>query len=313
MKNKVTTLVEEYLEYKHNLGFQLKAETVYLNAFAKYTERIDYKEGLTRKIVFQWCEEGDDLSLTAKGRRFEPIKGLADYAHAFDEKSEIMPKLPYGNPHKRTNPHIYTEEETIQLMDMCDSLYSPDGIRSLSMKVAIGLLWSTGMRTAELANLTVEDVDLENGLISIRHSKFNKDRIIPILPDVIEQLLAYRNIVQSRIRQQSSSAFFITTAGKPFNERAFEYAFQQIRDVIDVSDSGYEHARLYDFRHTFATRTIKNWYEHNIDPNTNLFLLSTYLGHAHPEDTYWYLSSTPELLNLSSAKFESMFGGEVNE
>ena len=313
MKNKIMALVEDYLEYKHSLGFQLKGEAVYLNAFAKYTKEVDYKEGLTRKIVLQWCETGNDLSLTTKGRRFEPIKGLADYAHAFDENSEIMPKLPYGNPHKRTKPHIYTIEETIRLMDQCDSLYSPDGIRSLSMKVAIGLLWSTGMRTGELANLTVDDVDLENCLITIHRSKFNKDRIIPILPDVSEQLLLYRKSVNSRIKQPVPSAFFVTTGGKPFSERAFEYAFQQIRHIVNVSDSGYEYARLYDFRHTFATRTIKDWYEHGIDPNANLFLLSTYLGHSHPEDTYWYLSSTPELLNLSAAKYEAMFGGEIHE
>ena len=198
-------------------------------------------------------------------------------------------------------------------MDQCDSLYSPDGIRSLSMKVAIGLLWSTGMRTGELANLTVEDVDLENCLITIHRSKFNKDRIIPILPDVSEQLLLYRKSVNSRIKQPVHSAFFVTTGGKPFNERAFEYAFQQIRHIVNVSDSGYEYARLYDFRHTCAPRPIKEWYEHGIDPNTNLFLLSTYLGHSHPEDTYWYLSSTPELLNLSAAKYEAKFGGEIHE
>ncbi len=313
MKNKITTLVEQYLEYKHSLGFQLKGEAAYLNAFAKYTEEVGYQGGLTRKIVFQWCENGDNLSLATKGRRFEPIKGLADYAHAFDKYSEIMPRLPYGNPHKRTQPHIYTVDETIRLMDQCDSLYSPDGLRSLSMKVVIGLLWSTGLRTAELANLTVDDVDLENCLIKIHRSKFNKDRIIPILPDVSEQLLLYREAVNSRIERSVSSAFFITTGGKPFNERALEYAFQQIRHIVDVSDSGYKCARLYDFRHTFATRTIKNWYEHGIDPDVNLFLLSTYLGHSHPEDTYWYLSSTPELLNLSSTKYEAMFGGEIHE
>ena len=313
MKNKITTLVEQYLEYKHSLGFQLKGEAVYLNAFAKYTEKIGYNGALTRKIVFQWCEDGENLSLITKGRRFEPIKGLADYAHAFDERSEIMPKLPYGNPHKRTKPHIYTVEETIRLMDQCDFLYSPDGIRSMSMKVAIGLLWSTGMRTSELTNLTVDDVDIENCLIKIHRSKFNKDRVIPILPDVSAQLLLYRKAINCQIKRPISSAFFITTGGRPFNERAIEYAFQQIRHIVNVSDSGYEYARLYDFRHTFATRTIKAWYEHGIDPNANLFLLSTYLGHSHPEDTYWYLSSTPELLNLSSAKYEAMFGGEIHE
>lgn len=96
--NKITSLVESYLSYKQNLGFQLRSEAICLRAFAKYTEELGYAGTLTRKIVFQWCER-DTPSLMTKGRRFEPIAGLAQYVNAFDPESETMPKLPYGNPH----------------------------------------------------------------------------------------------------------------------------------------------------------------------------------------------------------------------
>ena len=280
MSNKITFLVTSYLNYKRGLGFQMTAEAVYLNALARYTQDIGYTGALTRKIVFQWCESGDNPSLVTKGRRFEPLKGLADYAGAFDPDSELLPKLPYGNPHKRVRPHIYTLDETCRLMEECDHLYSPDGIRSLTMKTAIGLLWATGLRTSELVNLTI----------------------------------SYRSQVESLCNKvRLGNEFFITTGGRPFKRNAFEYAFQKIRDVVDVSDSGYPHARLYDFRHTFATRTIKNWLEQGIDVNAKLFLLSTYMGHIHPEDTYWYLSSTPELMDISSRKYENIFGGGAYE
>lgn len=312
--NKITSLVESYLCYKHRLGFQMLSEALCLKAFAKYTEEIDYHGSLTREVVFRWCERGDSPSLVTKGRRFEPIKSFADYVNAFDPRSETLPKLPYGNPHKRVTPHIYTVEETLLLMDQCENLYSPDGIRSLTMKTAIGLLWATGLRTSELANLTIDDVDLSSNIIMVRKSKFNKDRIIPITEDVSHHLKDYR----IQLSSMSSKAFchkdfFLTTGGRKTNLRAFEYAFQKIRDVIDVSDSGYNHARLYDFRHSFATRTIKRWYEQGEDINSKLFLLSTYMGHAHPEDTYWYLSATPELMCLASEKYEAMYGGDSHE
>lgn len=173
MSNKITSLVTSYLGYKRGLGFQMTAEAVYLNAFARYTQDIGYTGTLTRKIVFQWCESGDNPSLVTKGRRFEPLKGLADYAGAYDPDSELLPKLPYGNPHKRVRPHIYTLDETCRLMEQCDYLYSPDGIRSLTMKTAIGLLWATGLRTSELINLTISDVDFTNNLLNVCSSKFN--------------------------------------------------------------------------------------------------------------------------------------------
>ena len=223
-----------------------------------------------------------------------------------------LPVLPYGNPHKRIRPHIYSLDETCLLMKKCDDLYSPDGIRALTIKTAIALLWSTGMRTSELVNLSISDVDFKNNLILIRRSKFNRDRIIPVSPDVSFHLNDYQQRIKSiSADSRKTHVFFLTTGGKPLKRNAFEYAFQKIRDVIDVSDSGYEHARLYDFRHSFATRTIRTWLVNGEDVNAKLFLLSTYMGHIHPEDTYWYISSTPELLELAAGRYEEIFGGDL--
>jgi len=68
--------------------------------------------------------------------------------------------------------------------------------------------------------------------------------------------------------------------------------------------------RLDFLRHTFACNTIKRWHETREDANRKLFLLSTYMGHVKPEDTYWYLSGTPELLGIAARKFEDRFGGD---
>ncbi len=57
---------------------------------------------------------------------------------------------------------------------------------------------------------------------------------------------------------------------------------------------------------------VLEWLEQDIDVNTKLYLLSTYMGHNHPEDTYWYLSATPELLDMSSRKYENIYGGHDN-
>lgn len=311
MCNRISLLVESYLSYKHRLGFHLTQEALYLRSFAQYTEEINYNGSLSRTIVFQWCERGDSPSLVTKGRRYEPFVAFSAYAVAFDEESEQLPRCPYGNPHRRKRPHIYTPEETYLLMEQCSYLHAPDGLRALTVRTAIGLLWATGMRTSELIGLTPPDVDCTNDLIMIRSSKFNRDRIIPVLPVVSEHLSEYRSQIKEIVTASAfQSSFFLTTGGKPLNRSAFEYAFRIIRSVVDASDSEYGHARLYDFRHTFATRTIRNWLKNGVDANSRLFLLSTYMGHIHAEDTYWYLSATPELLDLSSGLYEKQFGGD---
>lgn len=65
MSNRITSLVKAYLDYKHHLGFQMTAESSFLNAFARYTRDIGYTGALTRRIVFEWCESGDK---TTKGK-----------------------------------------------------------------------------------------------------------------------------------------------------------------------------------------------------------------------------------------------------
>lgn len=117
---------------------------------------------------------------------------------AVDSDSELLSKLSYGNPHKRVRFHIYTVEEPCRLMEQCNYFYFPDGVHALIMKTAIGLLWATGLRTSELVNLTISDVDFINNLLNIRSSKLNKDRVVSLLSEVSSQLKIYRNQVELR-------------------------------------------------------------------------------------------------------------------
>ena len=62
--------------------------------------------------------------------------------------------------------------------------------------------------------------------------------------------------------------------------------------------------RLHDLRHRFAVTTLLHWYETGVDVEQRLPVLSTYLGHAHVTDTYWYLTAIPELLGLTKDRLE---------
>jgi integrase/recombinase XerD len=62
--------------------------------------------------------------------------------------------------------------------------------------------------------------------------------------------------------------------------------------------------RLHDFRHRFAVETLVQWYRSGQDVERRLPVLSTYLGHVHVADTYWYLSACPELMGLAVKRFE---------
>jgi integrase len=195
------------------------------------------------------------------------------------------------------------------------NLFTTDGIRCLTVFTALGLLWATGIRVSELINLKVQNVNYKEGYLYIKNTKFHKDRLVPLHQTVLEQLKKYDLKLKGKLPGRSENDFFfITTNGRQFNLRAFEYAFQQLRPCL-MSDAGNEwngrSPRLYDIRHTFACRTIIKWIQSGEDVNQKVYLLSVYMGHVKPADTYWYLTATPELLSLSSGKFELRFGKEL--
>ena len=64
--------------------------------------------------------------------------------------------------------------------------------------------------------------------------------------------------------------------------------------------------RIHDLRHTFAVRTLLNWYRHSANPAQEMLKLSTYLGHADPANTYWYIEAVPELLRLAAKRVEEV-------
>lgn len=312
-ENRISRQLIEYLEYKHSLGFKLEHEEGILKNFVRYTLEYNYDGPLRKEIVLQWISNGKPSDKT-RGRKIEVIRPFSKYAATFDDQAEAIYDLIYKNVHDRPTPYIYTEEEVLQLMKRCKTLYSPDGIRAKTIEAIIGLLWSTGLRPSEPIRLIISDVDLRNGVLRIQNTKYSKERFVPITESVVQKLTDYKSWIERKIGIRSlDDAFFYNTGGIPINLRSVENAFKLIRRSINADPIGYKNVRLYDFRHTMACNTIQRWTEQGVDVNNNLHVLSTYLGHVKPADTYWYLSATPEMLELCCSKYEEIFGGDQDE
>ena len=311
--NRISRQLEEYLEYKHSLGYKLIHEEYVLRNFVNYTLEIGYIGSLNSDIVLDWISSGSDNDKTM-GRKLEVIRPFSKYVSAFDSEAKNIPGKIFRNVHARPEPYIYTENEVITLMAACDSLFSPDGIRARSVKCIIGLLWSTGMRPSEPIHLRVGDVDFAKQCIVIRETKYAKSRIIPVTASVMQEINDYTKWLTSIIGScEEDEPLFRTTGGKALSEPALAYAFQLIRESIQAAPKGYPNVRLYDFRHTFACNTILNWLKNGKDATALLYTLSAFLGHVKIEETYWYLSATPELMNLSSSRYEEQFGGKYDD
>jgi len=307
----ITRQVEDYIAYKKGLGYQIKVESGELRRFAAYTRSIGYEGSLTVDLAFQWAMLKPEYSRWYMARRMETVRTFAKYICVFDPDAQMLPKGMFGKCHGRTTPYIFSNEEICTLMKEATKLYSPDGLRRITIATAIGLLWVTGMRPNEICQLINSDVDLVNGQILIRETKFFKKRLLPLDETTIAALKTYVTNRDQLRKYFSDEHFLIMTGGQQLKLRNLEYAMQLIRTVLLSETQNWVHRppRLYDIRHSFACHTLLKWLKNGIDVNVKILYLSTYLGHVKVADTYWYLTGTPELMDFASYSFEGFFYG----
>jgi integrase len=301
--------LEEYLTVRRALGFILSHPSRLLHKFVASME----EEGvsfITTEFALRWAmrprwQPAQWASYLSMVRRF------ACYVSAFDDRTEIPPcgLLPYRA--RRKEPYLYTDEEIARLMRAAKELPSPLGLRGATYATLLGLLAVTGMRVSEPVGLDRDDVDLGRGILTIRRTKFGKSRLVPLHTSTMEALRRYvdlRDRLLPRVR-----SFFVNERGSRLTVNGVERTFVRLSWQTGLRRTGESHGpRLHDFRHRFAVETLLRWYRQDVDVEQHLPELSTYLGHTHVADTYWYITAVPELLRLATRRCEQK-GGTCDE
>ena len=300
---------EDYINLRRALGFKLIDAESLLKDFASFMEQ-ENAPHITTILALGWAKVPQNVLQSCWGCRLSVVRCFAKYLSAIDSRNEIPPcgLLPY-NPH-RCNPYIYRDEEVLRLLQACESLTAGNGLRRHTYYTVFGLLAVTGMRISEVTALSREDVDLTQGIITIRLTKFSKSRSIPVHKSTLQVLREYtqlRDQIHPTVKIQS---FFLFDRGTSLTVCSIREVFIRLSHRIGFRKPTDSHGpRIHDFRHSFAVKTIIKWYREGINVESQIPLLSTYLGHTKPSDTYWYLSSVPELIGLAAARLEKHSGG----
>lgn len=307
--------VQQYLVERRRLGFELKSPATELVRFARYADARGHCGPLTQDLIVAWAREHvKRTSAVTAARRLEIVRPFAAYYRQFEPATEIPLPSMLGRAHRRLVPHIYTDREVAQLLQACGRLTPRDGLRPCTYGTLFGLIAAAGLRLSEALNLTVGDVDLAAGTVTIRQTKFRKSRCLPLQGSVIQALSSY---CRSRDRSHAADPgdpFFVSEAGRSLPKRTVENVFLRLQPRLGWQARGdYPVPRIHDLRHTFAVRRLQRWREQGQSVDHALFWLCTYLGHAKISDTYWYLTGIPELMDTIGARFEQFTaaGGEA--
>ena len=296
--------VHDYIEMRRSLGFKLHDAKRGLLKFVSFLERRNTSL-ITAAFALQWAQENPSASPVEWARRLSFVRGFARHWSATDPRTEVPPwgLLPYRP--RRARPYLYSDEEIRLLLEAALQLPSLRGLPSETYRTLLGLLSVTGLRISEALNLRPEDVDLTADLLTIRGSKFGKIRLVPIHPSTQRVLSDYASQRDRFLAGRPASFFFISRRGTRLTLSRVHRTFYTLSRRTGLRGPFASHGpRLHDFRHRFAVQTLLHWYRSDQDVERRLPVLSTYLGHVHVSDTYWYLTACPELMGLAVKRLE---------
>jgi site-specific recombinase XerD len=308
----LTIHLEEYLTLRHKLGFKLRVAAGLLSDFVLFTQ----KQGasvITAKLALKWATQPADCQPAQWANRLGMVRRFALYVSGSDPRTEIPSQSLLPQRFHRKPPYQYNDSQICNLIGTLRQLPVPSDLRSVSNATLLGLLAVTGMRVGEAIGLDRNDVDLEQGLLTVRHGKHDKSRLVPIHQTTQKELRKYERLRDRSCPHPNSSSFFLSERGTRLTDCTVRHWFIVASRQIGLRSSTDSHGpRIHDLRHRFASKTILDWYRCGADVEAQLPKLTTYLGHGHVADTYWYISATPELLQLATQRLERQ-KGEVSK
>ena len=300
--------VDEYLALRRGLGFSLRRPGAVLRSFATFLER----EGapyITREVALRWAQQPAHAQPAQWASRLSVVRRFAQFWSASDPRTEVPPLGLLPHRWGRKPPYIYTEGEIRRLIAVARRLPSATGLRPATYATLLGLLAVTGMRISEALALNRDDVDWSEAVLAIRRTKFGKSRLVPVHRSTQRALRRYTRLRDRVYPKPATESVFVSERGARLTQWTVRYTFNRLSRRIGLRGPADRRGpRLHDFRHRLAVTTMLRWYRAGVDVERRLPELSTYLGHGHIADTYWYLSAVPELLRLAAARLETRGG-----
>jgi integrase len=296
----------QYVALRRALGTQLQEPARTLCHFVEFLER-EGSEFITTELALRWAMEPKPVQRATWARRLGMVRKFASWLSSVDSRNEVPPRRLLAARRRRSKPHIFTEREIVRLMDEAARLTSPTGLRALTYVTLIGLLSTTGLRPGEALALDRADVDLQNGILAIRETKFGKSRFVPIQDSTCAALARYAKRRDKLCSRPAMEGFLVSERGKRLQSCTARRTFAGMSCAIGLRASTGSRRigrgpRLQDFRHSFATRRLIKWYRAGLDVGREMPKLATYLGHVDVGHTYWYIEAVPELLQLATER-----------
>jgi integrase len=300
---------DDFIASKRAGGRSYARQEIHLRKFLEFCNTYIIDEDLlSKEAVTAWCAVRGKESTKTRSGRATPVRQFAEYLNKRGIPAYIAPKIKNGNNDGFT-PYIFTNSELAELFTAADArrenVVSPN--RHYVLPMIIRMIYACGLRRSEATRLRICDVDLDEGIVTVRNTKFGKNRLIPLHPEFQQALREYTNKELIGVTDLDKP-FFPTATGNFYESGSIYGAFRKFLDDAGISHGGKDNGPLlHDLRHTFAVNCLKKWVKDGNDITSAIPYLAAYLGHTHFRHSQVYLRLTADMFPDVVSKTERKF------
>jgi integrase len=284
----------------------MRAERTLLRDFVNFVESHGIEIPVRAYLAVEWaCALSARRGPGGAAQRLSTARGFLTYLRATIPETEV-PDSALVASFRRPQPYLFTLDPIRTLIQEAKQAKPQGALRPHTLSTLIGLLASTGLRVGEALRLRVTDVWLDGDppCLHLRETKFYKSRLVPLHPSTADQLRHYADRRTALRYDALSDVFFVSEQGGELHRGALWRWFTTRCRTLGMrpTDEG-RRPSLSALRHSFAVERMRLWYDDGVDVQARLPNLSVYMGHVRPQESYWYLSATPELLTTAAERF----------
>lgn len=308
-------IAASYIAEKRAIGYKMEVgERAIAKLCALHAEMGCPPDELPRELAEAWAELRPGESEATRLHRVCHVRCLGEYMSRMGYEAYVMPGKVGHVARDSYNPYIFTGAEVSSLLAAADGLAGPDpACRNAQSALIVRLLYACGLRIGEACGLLKDDVDLAGGMLTVRKSKNDKDRVVPMHPSVTERMRAFERAAQIAHPQYPGHGLFwsLPEGRRPSRSTVYDF-FRRALWAAGIPHGGRgKGPRLHDLRFTFACHRLRKWVEEGSDVGALMPYLAVYMGHADTSCTEYYLRLTAESFPGMLEKIERACGWVV--
>jgi integrase len=308
-QSRLASHIKGFLNEKHLLGYKYTRASYELQAFDRFCRDYDCVDNLPKELVLEWVQRKPHQKPQTVCHKIAVLSEFAKYMNRLGLEAYAVPAYIAPAQTKEHMPYIFNRQELSDIFIQADNLtYNPQSpIRHLVMPLMFRFLYCCGLRASEAIMLKIEDVNLETGIVHLKHTKEYLDRLIPLDAGLHQRFKAYRR--ELSVLGIRSEYFFPSSDGGHYHIFTIRNNFRKLLWSAGISYGGRNNGpRMHDLRHTFAVHTFERFIGEGKDASDVVLLISVYMGHKTLKATGHYIRPAAEVYPQMAVRFEESYG-----